>query len=175
MLPGKQPSLRPLDAVVALHLVLNPEDRYEHMSEVLDIGLGSGHRAVQRAVAAGLVLPHRRAASPGALTEFLEHGIRFAFYPVTGPEAQGVPTAHSGPLMAKEIVSDRAVVWPSADGRVRGDSLVPLYDGAPGLVSRSPRLYELLTLVDAVRVGRARERRIAIKLLHQKLRAESTA
>lgn len=174
MLPSNQPSLRPVDAVVALHLVFHPEDRYEHLSEVLDIGLGSSHRAVKRLAAAGLVLPHRRAVSPGALTEFLEHGIRFAFYPVTGPEAQGVPTAHSGPPMAERIASDRAMVWPSVDGTVRGDSLVPLYEGAPGLALRSPDLYELLTLVDAVRVGRARERRIAIELLHEKLRAVST-
>lgn len=53
--------------------------------------------------------------------------------------------------------------------------MVPLYEGAPGLVSRSPALYELLALVDAVRVGRARERRIAIELLQEKLRAVSTA
>ncbi len=165
MSPEKQPSLRPLDAVVALHLALQPEDGYETVADVLGIGLGSGHRSVKRLVAAGLVLPHRRAVSPGPLMEFLEHGVRFAFYPVTGPEAQGVPTAHSGPPMVEQIASERAMVWPSADGTVRGDSLIPLYEGAPRLARRSPRLYELLTLVDAIRVGRARERRLAVDFL----------
>jgi len=164
-----QPSLRPLDLVVALHLALRPEDGYETVAQVLGIGLGSGHRSVKRLVAAGLVLPHRRAASLGPLAEFLKHGVRFAFYPVTGPEAQGVPTAHSGPSLSGQIASDRAMVWPSADGTVRGDSLVPLYDDAPGLVTRSPQLYELLTLVDAIRVGRARERRLAAELLDAEL------
>lgn len=169
MTPSKQPSLSPIDVVVALHLAVSPEDRYETMADILGIGVGSGHRSVTRLVAAGLMLPHRRAVNSGALAEFLEHGVRFVFYPVTGPEVQGVPTAHSGPPLADAIASERALVWPSADGTVRGDSLVPLYEGAAGLISRSPGLYELLTLVDAVRVGRARERQLAIELLKEGL------
>jgi hypothetical protein len=169
MASQNQPSLRPLDLVVALHLALRPEDGYETLAEVLGVGLGSGHRSVKRLVAAGLILPHRRAASLGPLAEFIKHGVRFAFYPVTGPEAQGVPTAHSGPRLAGKIASDRALVWPSVHGTVRGDSLVPLYHEAPRLVTRSPELYELLTLVDAIRVGRARERRLATQLLEVEL------
>jgi hypothetical protein len=165
-----QPSLRPLDLAVALHLALRPEDGYETVAEVLGIGLGSAHRSVQRLMAAGLVLPHRRAVNSGSLLEFLIHGARFAFYPVRGPEAEGVPTAHSGPPLRNQIESGRAVVWPSANGSVRGESLVPLYDGAPGLAANAVELYELLTLVDAIRVGRARERKLAAEALEARLK-----
>ncbi|MEX2527852.1 MAG: hypothetical protein WEA09_09480 [Gemmatimonadota bacterium] len=164
-----QPSLRPLDLAVALHLALRPEEGFETVAEVLGIGLGSGHRSVQRLMAAGLVLPHRRAVSPGPLREFLVHGARFAFYPVRGPEAEGVPTAHSAPPLRDHIESGRAIVWPSPDGSVRGESLLPLYHGAPGLAGTAPELYELLTLVDAIRVGRARERKLAAEALEAKL------
>ena len=165
-----QPSLRPLDLAVALHLALRSEDGFESMAEVLGIGLGSAHRSVQRLMSAGLVLPHRRAVSPSALHEFLVHGARFAFYPVHGPETEGVPTAHSGPPLRDQIESGRAIVWPSAEGTVRGDSLAPLYDGAPQLARTAPELYELLTLVDAIRVGRARERKLAAEALGARLK-----
>jgi hypothetical protein len=67
------------------------------------------------------------------------------------------------------MVSDRTLVWPAAEGTVRGDSLTPLYPAAVGLPTRDPALYEILTLVDAIRVGRARERALARKLLPERL------
>jgi len=36
--------------------------------------------------------------------------------------------------------------------------VVPLYAAAPTTATRNPALYRLLVLVDAVRIGRARER-----------------
>ena len=170
MLPSRQPSLRPVDVVVALHLVLRPEDGYETVADSLGIGLGSGHRSVKRLMAGGLVLPHRRAVNRKALLDFLVYGVPHVFYGILGAEAQGVPTAHSGPLLSERLESTGVIVWPSAEGRIRGESLIPLYDGAAGLIHRSPELYDLLTLVDALRVGRARERRLAAELLEARLR-----
>ncbi len=121
-----QPSLRPLDLPVALHLALRPEEGSETVAEVFGIGLGSAHRTVQCLMAAELVLPHRRAVSPGPLHEFLVHGARFALYPVRGPEVEGVPKAHSAPPLRDQVESGPAIVWLSADGTVRGESLVPL-------------------------------------------------
>jgi hypothetical protein len=164
-----QPALRPLDVVVALRLTLRPEEKYEALANILGIGLSAAHRSVKRLEAAGLVLPHRRAASRRPLVEFLVHGVKYAFFPVTGPEAPGVPTAYSGPPLAAEIVSERPLVWASARGTIRGDTLVPLYEGAPELAERAPELYEALTLVDAIRAGRARERKLAADILEHRL------
>jgi hypothetical protein len=58
---------------------------------------------------------------------------------------------------------------------MRGESLVPLYDGAPQLASTAPELYELLTLVDAIRVGRARERKMATEALDARLKGAERA
>ncbi len=170
MLASRQPSLRPVDVVVALHLVLRPEDGYETVADLLGIGLGSGHRSVKRLVAGGLVLPHRRAVNHTKLLNFVVYGVPHAFYAILGAEAQGVPTAHAGPLLSKHIESAGPIVWPGVEGQVRGQSLIPLYEGAAGLTSRAPELYDLLTLVDALRVGRARERRLATELLETRLR-----
>ena len=155
---------------MALRLALRPEEKYEAIASGLGIGLSAAHRSVKRLENSALVLPHKRAASRGRLIEFLIHGVRYAFYPVMGPEAQGIPTAYSAPPLANRIESERALVWPSARGTMRGDTLVPLYRGAPELAQREPELYEALALVDSVRAGRARERNLAVEILEHRLR-----
>jgi hypothetical protein len=52
---------------------------------------------------------------------------------------------------------------------VRGTSLAPLYPAATTLPERAPEVYRLLTLVDAVRVGRARERGAALAAIDRRL------
>jgi hypothetical protein len=46
---------------------------------------------------------------------------------------------------------------------------VPLYRSVPGAALRDPAFYEWLALVDAVRSGRARERRMAADELGRRL------
>lgn len=74
--------------------------------------------------------------------------------------------------MNNQIVpnDDLPLVWPDPDGDVRGLTLEPLHKAAPKAARRDPRLYELLTLIDALRVGRARERQLAEKALSALLR-----
>lgn len=55
---------------------------------------------------------------------------------------------------------------------MRGTSLTPLYPGAPELVHSAPELYRALALVDALRIGRARERSRAAELLRKIIREE---
>ena len=173
MLSASQPALRPVDVVVALRLALRPEEKYEPIASALGIALSAAHRAIKRLESAGLILPHRRAIRTRPLLDFVIHGVPHAFYPVTGPEAPGIPTAYSGPPLAAEIQSERPLVWASLHGTIRGDTLLPLYEGAHLLPERDPKLYELLTLVDGIRVGRARERRIAATILEERLRNEA--
>ncbi len=66
---------------------------------------------------------------------------------------------------------DPIPVWPYAEGKQRGVSLKPLYKTAPMAALRDESFYELLVLADALREGRARERKIAENELHRRLRA----
>jgi hypothetical protein len=91
-----------------------------------------------------------------------------------GAQSIGVPTAHSSPAFHGIIESPEAFVWPHADGKARGQALVPLFPGAPTLAGHNPPLYELLTIVDALRTGTARVRKIAADLLAEKLKGPST-
>jgi hypothetical protein len=47
--------------------------------------------------------------------------------------------------------------------------LEPLYPSAVDAARRDPVLYECLALVDAIRVGRARERALAVDLLRKRI------
>jgi hypothetical protein len=71
--------------------------------------------------------------------------------------------------------TDPPPVWPDPEGSTRGVAFEPLYPTVPQAARRDPALYELLALVDAVRDGRARERKIAEKELVKRLRAGNHA
>jgi hypothetical protein len=135
--------------------------------------LGETHNAIKRLTMARLLSTDHRVPRRTALVDFLLKGVPYAFPAELGAETRGVPTAHAAPPLDADFSSSDAVVWPSANGDRRGAAVEPLYEGAPMLVRRNPALYELLTLVDAIRVGRARERELATKVLRERLGSAS--
>ena len=94
-----------------------------------------------------------------ALAEFLQYGIRYAFPPVARSNGQRNSTAHSALPLNNEIQSNEKYVWAYAKGNTRGQSIEPLYPSVPEAVLKDEKLYELLAITDAIRVGRTREKR----------------
>ncbi len=164
--------LRAHDVAVALQLCLQPGLAYRALAEAVGLSQGETHNAVQRLVAARLVRSETRAVHRTALLDFICCGVPFAYATSLGPETRGVPTAHAAPPLISDFSGTDAVVWPSASGKVRGAAVEPLYAAAPASARRNPALYELLTLVDALRVGRARERQRARTILRERLQGE---
>jgi len=142
---------------VALRLVDVPGETFGDTARVIGISQSMAHGSVGRLRDAGLLRADARQVNRLALLEFLEHGVRYAFPAHPGAVVRGVPTAHSAPPWADHIVAEDVLVWPAASGTVRGAALAPLYPRAAELPERSPRLYQSLALVDAIRAGRARE------------------
>jgi hypothetical protein len=105
------------------------------------------------------------------LEEFVIHGLRYVFPPVLGGLTRGMPTSHAGPALANKLTpsADPPPVWPDADGEIRGQSFSPLCKSVPQAARADEALYELLTLVDAIRGGRARDRNLAIKEIKKRL------
>ena len=60
-------------------------------------------------------------------------------------------------------------VWPAMDGKVKGHSIRPLYAKLPDAAVKDKKFHELLALVDAIRVGRAREKSLAIGELRKRI------
>ncbi len=132
------------------------------------------HSAVTRAVASGLLHGSELGNRPNlsAVEEFLIHGVRYAFPAERGEPARGLPTSYAAePLRGLISTTDELPpVWPYPAGKVRGVALEPLYKGAPRAALRDSVLYEYMALVDALRDGRARERRLAAELIVSRLR-----
>lgn len=168
-----QTSLRPHDMCVALQLVLTPAFSYRELAHDVGLSLGEAHNSVKRLEQARLFLPEPGSVNVPALLALLVHGVPYVFPGQLGPDTQGVPTAHSGPALADELSRADAIVWPSADGAIRGQALVPLCASAPDLVRHNEALYRWLTLVDALRVGRARDRRLAEEILRGEVGREA--
>ncbi len=142
---------------------------YSDLASRLHLSPSRVHAGVQRAIAAGLLDAGRRVRRR-ALLEFLFHGVRHAFFANRGSIARGMPTAHAAPPLVELISDDGPIpVWPDSEGAARGESIEPLHPSAPRAAREQSVLYELLALVDALRIGRARERKLAMEELEQRI------
>jgi len=166
---SKQPTLRPSDLIVACQLAITPAAQFIKLAEATGLSAGECHNAVRRLRLARLILADERRPSCEILHQFLVHGAPFAFPAVLGTPTIGISTAHSSPAFRAIVEATEGFVWPHADGTARGQSLIPLFPGAPKLPGRNQPLYELLTIIDALRVGTTRVRKVAAELLAERL------
>jgi hypothetical protein len=165
-------STKPQDVLVALRLCLDAGGRsYASLGQSLGLSASEVHAAVRRLVAARLLGPDGRHVRREALRTFLVHGVPFAFPARPMEVTRGMPTAWAAPALAKKFSPSDQIppVWPDPVGRVQGAAVQPLYASAPAAARRDPALYDLLALVDALRIGRARERKLAEKELARHL------
>lgn len=167
--------LKPQDIVVLLKLVAIGPRPWAYSTLAVDLGMSPSqlHSAVRRALAAKLAMRTKESIRPniGNLEEFLIHGVKYAFPLRPGELTRGIPTAHAAPPFAGTFAksADPPPVWPDPDGNVRGQAFQPLHKSVPQAARHDPSLYELLTLVDAIRGGRAREHNFAVKELKRRL------
>jgi gentisate 1,2-dioxygenase len=160
------------DIVILLKLLLveGSEWRYAHLAQSLQMSSSTIFAALNRAAVTGLYHKNSKTIHREALLEFLLFGLKYVFPAEVGAFAKGIPTAHSAAPLSQWIVSELDIyVWKSAYGTVRGHSIKPLYETVPQLVQSDPALYELLALIDALRVGKAREKQFAKEILTQKI------
>ncbi|HTS50250.1 MAG TPA: hypothetical protein VMH05_20025 [Bryobacteraceae bacterium] len=171
--------LKPQDVYVALKIVAAKAHRapYSKLAAELVMSPSEVHASVQRAVQSQLLHGPKMNHRPNfrSLEEFLVHGIRYAFPPDRGELTRGVPTSYAAEPLRSMIAQGKepAPVWPHEEGKHRGIAFDPLYRTAPVAALRDSRFYEFLALVDALRDGRSRERQIAEKELHRRLREAS--
>jgi hypothetical protein len=164
--------LKPQDVLVAVRLAAADEaDRtFPRLAASLGMSASEVHAAVKRGVASGLVDGPSRTTRRAGLLEFLLHGLRYVFPAEWSGVTRGVPTSYAAPpLNAQFSIGDLPPVWPHPDGTSRGEGLAPLYKSVPAAALRDPALYEWLALIDAVRSGRARERKLASSELERRL------
>ncbi|MCX7010221.1 MAG: hypothetical protein NTY53_23780 [Kiritimatiellaeota bacterium] len=165
--------MKPQDVLVALKLLTSGwPGSYAVLGLQLGMSPSMAHSAVSRARREGLLHPLEFVPIQMALAEFLVHGVRYVFPAELGSPTRGMPTSYAVPPLSPEISTspDELVpVWPDPDGTMRGSALKPLYHSVPKAARKDAKLYEWLVLVDALRVGRARERELASKIISTRL------
>jgi len=165
---------KPQDIVVALKLCLNEARRsYADLGQELGMSASEVHAAVRRLGEAKLVDPETKEIRREALRNFLVHGVPHAFPASPKEVTRGMPTAWAAPVLSDKISASGQIppVWPDPEGQVQGTAVQPLYGSVPGAARNDPALYDLLALVDALRIGRARERSLAEQEITVRLNA----
>jgi hypothetical protein len=146
------------------------------IGEVIGMGSGAVHRALDRLAAAGLYDPVRRDVNLAVAIEFVRHAAKFVLHRELGGPARGVPTAWGAPPLSNHLAEnavDSNPVWPSSTGTARGPSLKPLIENAPELVERDPWIGAALALLDAITIGDARTRSLSADLLMEQLESRT--
>lgn len=167
----KHQGMRPQDLVILLKIAAKGEQRWlmKDLSQELGISASEISESLNRSSIAGLIADDKRRLMKTAVLEFLQYGLRYVFPQKPGSIVRGMPTAHSAPPLNDLIQHDELFVWPWVKGEQRGQSIEPLYTSVPIACKRDQRLYELLALTDALRIGKVRERNLAIEELKKLL------
>lgn len=170
----KQQILKPQDLVVALKIATTDtrDLTITTLGQELSMVVSAVHGSISRCEQARLLT---RAAGPikalkPALLEFTIYGARYAFPAMQGSLTRGMPTSLAGPSLSQHFDQTKGMplVWPDPQGDAYGTSLLPLHHTVPSASRQDPALYDVLSLLDAIRAGAAREREIATTLLRER-------
>ncbi len=166
--------LKGQDILVLLGLARSAGDwTVRSLAARLSYDVAGVQRALRRLEGAGLYDAGRRRINRSRAEEFLLHAVQYVFPEQPAGESRGLPTAWAAEPLASHIAdaSELPPVWPDPHGAVRGLAVEPLHRSVPSAARDDPYLAELLTLVDAVRIGDARVRGVASELLSARIRA----
>lgn len=165
----KHSGMRPQDVVILLKIAAKVGGDWYMKDLSVELGISASEvsESLNRSAYAGLIAQNKKQLMKQALLEFLEHGLKYVYPVQPGAVVRGLPTAHSAAPLSEEIVSEALYVWPWAKGKERGQAIEPLHSSVPEACQKDERLYRMLALVDALRVGRKREQEIAGKMLRE--------
>ena len=157
--------LQAIDVLVILKLAAigRPAAPVRLLADELGLSKSAVALSVRRLEALGLLRGEgdTRRINKLALRHCLENAIRWIAPAEVGGSRVGLLTAHAAPSLASRLLGDDPVVIPLPGGPSRGRAVTPLHPLAPRAAARDPKLHALLALVDAFRIGGARDREVA--------------
>ncbi len=163
--------MRPQDIVILLKIAALGKTNWliKDLAAELFISQSEVSESLHRSMEAGLLDTDKFTIMKKSFLDFLKHGLKYVFPEHPGAIVRGMATAHSAKPLSENIYSEDNYVWPYGEGKMRGQSIRPLYPSVPKACLKDDKLYELLALADAIRVGKNREENMAIKELEKRL------
>jgi predicted transcriptional regulator len=167
----KHSGMRPQDIVIILKIAAKQNKNWymKDLSHELGISASEVSESINRSIIAGLIFPDKKRLMKTAIIDFLQFGLPYVYPQQPGALVRGLATAHSASPLKNIIESEEAYVWPYGKGELRGQSIEPLYPNLPEACLKDEKFYELMALCDVLRVGRAREKIMAIEELKIRL------
>lgn len=163
--------MKSLDILVLCKLLILEKNginwSYKSLADQVFLSASETHASVQRLVKSGLFDINSKSVIKSSMLELLIHGVKYVFPAEKGSVTRGMETAHSAPVLNKIISnsSDDNYVWPYAEGKTKGISINPLSKNVPQAAENDHELYDILALIDALRAGKARDKKIAAEIL----------
>lgn len=167
----KHSGMRPHDIAILLKIISKGKAEWymKDLAQELEISASEISESINRSVIAGLISSDKKSLKKLALLDFLKSGLRYVYPQQPGALVRGIGTAHSGPPLCDEIMSEEQFVWPFAKGNIRGQAVEPLHPNTPEACLKDPKYYELMALTDALRMGKVREQNMAFEMLQKRI------
>ena len=151
----------------------NVENRFSVRGLEADTGISKSQisLSLKRMYDVGLAKIDRKTQLPKAntkaLLEFITYGIKYVFPAKEGEITRGIATSIAAPVLRGKLMTsgDLPPVWPYAKGKTKGMAVEPLHSNIFKTVQKDKRMYAMLALVDAIRIGHPRERNLALEKL----------
>lgn len=156
--------MRPQDVLILLKKITKNGKNLlnKDIAASLKISQSEVSEALERCRIAKLVDRNKQKINIMALEEFLIYGLKYVFPAQPENIVRGIPTAFSATPIKEQISQGtEKYVWPYNKGTERGQGIEPLYKSVPEIVNDDAELYELLVIVDTLRIGKIREIEIA--------------
>ena len=167
--------LKPQDCIILLKIALvKPGDhpQQQDIAQALKMSQAEISLSLKRCAESGLYDPQEKRVMPQNLLELLQHGIKYFFPPQFKGQGRGIKTAWAAMPLSKNILAsdiNLMPVWAHPEGDTLGQILVPIYPTVPDAALMDPKLYEVLSLLEALRMGRVREKSIALAELKKRI------
>ncbi|MDR9398225.1 hypothetical protein [Salibacter sp.] len=168
----KHNGMRPHDIVVLLKIASKRGGEWFMKDLAYELGISSSEisESLNRSAFSGLIGRDKKKLNYLALIDFLEYGLMYIYPQRPGAIVRGIATAHSAEPLNELIMSEENYVIPYAKGDIRGQMIEPLHPSVPEACMKDELFYKFIALTDSIRVGRAREKKMAVDKLKKMLR-----
>jgi hypothetical protein len=166
-------SLKPQDIAILAKLLVMKKQDWRQIDIALELGLSQGEIAKSLARLNKAKLVNSKRVNRTAALEFLVHAIKYMFPAEIGALSVGVPTGISSPMHKNMVVQREGdmYVWPSLKGTQRGQVVKPFYPQLAEAAKRDEDFYGIMSAIEILRLGRARERKLAEQYIEKKVKS----
>ncbi|PCI97558.1 MAG: hypothetical protein COB15_07575 [Flavobacteriales bacterium] len=167
----KHSGMRPHDIAILLKIASKEQNNWYMKDLAYELGISASEisESINRSVISGLISSDKRTLKKLAILDFIKSGLKYVYPQQPGAMVRGIATAHSAAPLNNQIMSEEQFVWAYAKGNIRGQSIEPLHPKMAEACLKDSKYYELMALVDAIRVGKVREQHLALEMIKERI------